>query len=74
MSWAYFLSVTIASNKIDTILMDFFILLFIFIYLAKCSFWAVQNQFKVHFSEETNQLLDQYMKDFASNIYLTASN
>ena len=64
MSWAYFVSATIASNKVDTLLMDYFILLLLFIYLVKCSFWPIQRRFKVGLSDDTKQLLDQYLRDF----------
>ena len=60
-NWSYFLTLIMVHNKFMSLIMDFIIIMFIYIYYQNCSFWLLYEDFEFYYSDQTKKMISDYI-------------
>ena len=61
MNWAYFMTLIMVERKFMSLIMDFIIIFFIFVFYVNCSFWLLYENFDFYYSDSTKKMISDYI-------------
>ena len=64
LQWAYFLDLVPVEGDLRNVssIIDFCVILVLYIYYQACSFWVISHDFEVVLSHETERMIKEYIK------------